>query len=466
MNPNPALLACLLFATSAACKSPPAPEPKETPPTAAEADARPPEAEARPTLKITDENRYDSAAELGIMEGFPPERDQRVDRSNALMTPPYNRWSYLNMRTVYPTAGIDGVASPTEVPRKVDEEIAKLEVVRPEDGSVDMDTFLRETYTDALVVVKDGRIVHEVYLNAMGPDQPHQMMSVTKSFAGLFGLLAVEEGLLSESDKVSKFVPELGASGAFGEATFGQVLDMTNSMDFSEDYADPDSGIRQYSVVLGLMEPVAGRQYAESIYDYLVTLPKDPSHEHGEVFHYQTPKTDVVNWVTNRATGKSFQDNMQERLWSKIGAEGETYVLLDKNGTLFAGGGLNATPEDLARFAMMMLNGGKAGGEQVVPESVIEKLSKGGSRQAYAEGPQGDDSGEQNDSYRAQWWIRHTEGKEAIMAIGVHGQWIYLDLDRGVGIIKQSSQPTSADDYFDAYNMNAFDAIVGHLARK
>ena len=33
---------------------------------------------------------------------------------------------------------------------------------------------------------------------------------------------------------------------------------------------------------------------------------------------------------------------------SKLGTDGETYVLLDKNATLFAGGGLNATPKDLA----------------------------------------------------------------------------------------------------------------------
>ena len=26
----------------------------------------------------------------------------------------------------------------------------------------------------------------------------------------------------------------------------------------------------------------------------------DKEHKHGEVFHYQTAKTDVVNWVNNR----------------------------------------------------------------------------------------------------------------------------------------------------------------------
>ena len=57
----------------------------------------------------------------------------------------------------------------------------------------------------------------------------------TKSFAGLFGLMAVSDGALSEDDPVAKYVPELKVSGGFGKATFRQVLDMTASVGFSED---------------------------------------------------------------------------------------------------------------------------------------------------------------------------------------------------------------------------------------
>ncbi len=281
----------------------------------------------------------------------------------------------------------------------------------------------------------------------------------------MFGLIAVANGYLSEDDPVTKFVPELEAAGAFSGATFSHVEDMTASLDFSEDYADPNSGITQYSKVLGLREAPPEEIPADSIYAYLATLPKDESHEHGEIFHYQTPKTDVVNWVTNRATGRSFQDELAD-LWSKIGADGETYVLLDKNGTLFAGGGLNATPRNLARFAMMMLNDGKVDAEQVVPSEVIQKLSDGANREAFSNGPDAKGvMGGGDWSYRAQWWVRHTPGKESFNAIGVNGQWIYIDIDRDVAIIKQSSQPESSTNYYDEYNINAFDAIISYLTQ-
>ena len=416
---------------------------------------------------------YSTADEMGLMQGFPPAPEKQVDKS-ALLKAPQNRWAYQNMRMLYPSANIPAADAAIPITKSIDGAIERLQIQKPGGVTVDVETWLKETYTDAVVVIHGDRIVFERFLNGMDSQQPHQMMSVTKSFGGLFGLLAVADGLVSEEAKVSTVIPELPESGAFGDATFGQVLNMTNSMDFSEDYADPESGIVHYGIVLGLMDPVAGRSYAPNMYEYLPTLGKDPAHAHGEVFHYQTPKTDVVNWVTNRVTGKSLQDDLYDRLWSKLGTDGEAYVLLDKNGTLFAGGGLNATPYDLARFAMMMLNDGKSPtGQQLVPPAVIQSLSDGADRTAFQNGPNGAAGSNGADglmaggdwSYRAQWWVRHTPGREAFTALGINGQWIYIAVDRNVAIIKQSSQPVSSDDWYDEYNLNTWDTIIAHLTK-
>ena len=412
-------------------------------------------------------DEFATHAELGLMQGFPPPEDKRVNRANALFGVPYNRWSYQNMRAVFPTARIPNAEQPVRIDRKIDGGIDDQMVARENGELVNMATWLRESYTDSLVVIKGDAIVWERYLNGMSADSPHQMMSVTKSFTGLFGLMAVSEGLLSEDDPVTKFVPELAASGGFGESTFRQALDMTASVGFSEDYADPDSGIIQYTKILGFGSAAPGDISASNIYEYLVTLPIEEGYENGEIFHYQTPKTDVVNWVTNRATGVSFQDNMYNKLWSKLGTEGETYVLLDRSGTLVAGGGLNATPNNLARFAVMMLNDGKFNGQQVVDPDIIQKLSDGASKEAFSNGPGGDQGvmGGSDWSYRAQWWVRHTPGRESFSAVGVNGQWIYIDVERDIAIIKQSSQPVSSTNKFDEFNINAYDAIIGYLTR-
>jgi len=277
----------------------------------------------------------------------------------------------------------------------------------------------------------------------------------------LLGLMAVEEGKLKEDDKVTKYVPELNiAGGAFADATFGQVLNMTNSMEFVEHYHDPRSGIRRYGAVLGWTPKVPGIEYEDNLYDFLVSLQKDENYEHGKVFNYQTPKTDVVNWVTNRVNNQSFQDAMYEQLWSKLGTDGETYVLLDQNATLVAGGGLNASAYNLARFAMMMINDGKFDGKQIVPPSIIQNIAAGASREAFYNGSEAHGMmDDHNWSYRAQWWVRHTPGLEAFTALGIHGQWIYLDLARKTAFIKLSSHPESAPDLGTAYDIYGFDAI-------
>ncbi len=116
---------------------------------------------------------------------------------------------------------------------------------------------------------------------------------------------------------------------------------------------------------------------------------------------------------------------LETRLWSKLGMAGEAYVLLDAMGNLVAGGGLNATAEDMARFAASMLRNGRVGGDQIIPETVIDTLSQGGSTEAFLRGPSAEeDMANGHWSYCAQWWIRNTPGSEAIIALGVHGQWI------------------------------------------
>ena len=409
-----------------------------------------------------DDNPYATHHELGLMQGFPPPPEARVTRDTALFGVPQNRWSYQNMRFFYPSVNIPSPTTHRDLKVASDGGIERLKITHPEGGMVTVEDFLEQTYTDSLIVLHGDKIVYERYLNGMHADQPHQMMSVTKSFAGLFGLMAVDAGLVSEDVALTEIIPEMQGSGAFGEATFGHALDMTNSMDFSEDYADPNSGIQQYGRVLGLLPSNPGEELPDSIYGYLPTLPKDPDHEHGEVFHYQTPKTDVVNWVTNRVTGQSFFDQLSE-LMEKIGAKGETYVLLDKNGTLFAGGGLNATPHNLARFAVMMLNDGMVDGQEVVPERVIEMLEKGGDRDAWTNGPNVNEMPDGQGSYRAQWWVRHNEGREAFTALGIHGQWIYIDRAHNVAVIRQASQPQSTGAFYDNFTYAFIDATTDYL---
>lgn len=88
----------------------------------------------------------------------------------------------------------------------------------------------------------------------------------------------------------------------------------------------------------------------------------------------------------------------------------------------------------------MMINGGKFNGRQVVAPAVIAKLAKGGDIKAFDNGPESDD-------------------------VFKKGQWIYLDVNRKIAIVKVSSMRPSRDEYLDGYNLNTFYALVGYLSK-
>jgi len=106
-----------------------------------------------------------------------------------------------------------------------------------------------------------------------------------------------------------------------------------------------------------------------------------------------------------------------------------------------------------------MLNDGKVNGQQVIPESVVKTIKKGGSIEKFAQSKRGKVF--KNFHYTNQWW--HTD-KTAFFAKGLFGQWIYVDPTTETVIVKftTSDIPTSTE-YDWMNNMNLMEAIIERL---
>jgi CubicO group peptidase (beta-lactamase class C family) len=64
--------------------------------------------------------------------------------------------------------------------------------------------------------------------------------------------------------------------------------------------------------------------------------------------------------------------------------------------------------------------------------------------------------------YRSKWYVP-SDVPDTLIAIGIHGQWIYIDRRAGVTIVKLSSQPLPVDDPLDVKILAMFRAIVDAL---
>lgn len=390
---------------------------------------------------------------MGWMQGSPPPPERRIRAADAgHMRFPMTRWAFSHMREFCPSQRVGGSA-PAPLPRALREDLGQV-TVTPADGTapLSLDAALTALFTDGLLVLHRGTVVFERWFGVTGPETRHIAFSVTKSFVGTLAEMAVEDGSLDEGARVGTLLPELAGS-VFGDATVRQVMDMTTALDFSEAYADPNSGIAAYSAALGLAPRPDGYAGPTDLASYLPTIAKNGAH--GDGFTYRTPNTEVLAWITQRATGRLICDLLSDRLWAPLGLA-DADLIVDPSGAPFAGGGLCLRLEDLARFGEVVRNGGQG----VIPAGVLGRIAAGGDPakfpvETYPLWP--------GASYRSQWWLPH-DAHGTWMARGIHGQALWIDAQAEVTIARFGSHPIAANGLIDPLALPVYRAIVATLS--
>jgi CubicO group peptidase (beta-lactamase class C family) len=92
----------------------------------------------------------------------------------------------------------------------------------------------------------------------------------------------------------------------------------------------------------------------------------------GERWNYNGGATAVVARLVSRGAGRPLVDYARERLFAPLGLERFEWIC-DQAGEPSAAAGLRLRPRDLARLGQLVLNGGRWGGRQVVPETWLRE---------------------------------------------------------------------------------------------
>lgn len=377
--------------------------------------------------------------EQGLMHGFPPAAAAQVTRRN-VMRPPFNRWGFQHIARLLPSIDVPAVAPVHALPRAEDATLAGLRFRSVAGPEVSLMDHLMASDTDGFLVLHGGRILFEHYANGQTPETRHIMFSVTKSLIGMLAEWMVHEGRLDEQRLAHDIVGELRGS-AFGDATVRQLMDMAVGVHYTEDYEDPRSESSQFGMACGLTPPYADNlaetpdEYAglDSLYDFLPRLRKKG--EHGGFFDYVTAVTEVLAWVMERATGVAAHELLTQ-VWARLGCERDGFFIADARGRGVAGAGFSATLRDMGRFGQMLLQRGRVGAEQVIPAAVVDTLLAGSDPAIFAGNPEFAPMGPL--SYKSQWYVFNGQ---ALLAIGIHGQQLYVNFDTGLVSVKQSSPP-------------------------
>jgi hypothetical protein len=281
---------------------------------------------------------------------------------------------------------------------------------------------LDRTYTNALLILKNGRIVSEIYRNNTGRDTRLIAFSMSKSITSMMMGLALSEGFIdSLDDPVVDYLPEL-EGGAYRRASIRDVMEMRSGVDYEERYDFDNPGIAATNHVNSLVLNLT--RFAD-----MACIAQEKT-QPGATFEYKTLDTAVLGWLLERVTGMTASAYLASRIWEPLGAEADGYFILDGEpgvGREFTGAGFNATLRDYGRLGQMVLNGGVANGRRVLPADWIDESTRPG----HPETPSG--------GYGLQWWT--APDSSAFYALGLQGQFIYVDPDTQTVAVKLSHFP-------------------------
>ena len=415
-----------------------------------------------------------TAVEAGLMVGVPVPEDKRVHHGNWSAWP-NTRWAFTHMDELRASARITAGgpagdllpdASP-DVPAGSEGTAASetglvdldgLTVDDGDGGSWTLDEMLHHTYTDGFLVLHKGRVVAERYFNGMDRSTRHIMFSMTKTVTGVLALLAVESGAMAMDDLLSVHVPEL-AETAYAPVTVEQALDMTDGIRFVEDYSDSRSDINRYGVAMAFSPTPGTWDGPDGIHEAIMTF-TERDQPPGESFLYKSVTTDVLAWVTARATGRRWVDGVAEQIWGPMGAEGDASVMLDSRGIAVSCGGMSCTLRDLARFGRMLARSGRVGEgadeRQAISATVADDVAAGGT--PYPGSGGGYPTREGWTFHRHCWNLQQVMG--AFMPMGIHGQRVFCHPEKDLVVAKFGAHPVTGNVYTDVSHESLFRGIL------
>jgi CubicO group peptidase (beta-lactamase class C family) len=285
-----------------------------------------------------------------------------------------------------------------------------------------IDDYMKAYRVSGLLVLKDGRIVLEKYGLGRTPAERWTSFSVAKSLTSTLVGAAIQDGKIkSIDDPVTLYIPELKGS-AYEGVTVRQMLMMSSGVKWNEDYTDPNSDVAQ-----------AGQRVLEPGVDpmvsYLRKLPR--AHPPGSTFNYNTGETDLVGVLVAKATGKPMSQYASEKIWKPYGMEQDAVWMVDPGGMERGGCCISMTLRDYGRLGQFILDGGMAGGRQVVPPWWIAQAS---SKQI--------DNGDKTPGagYGWFWWIR---GPDRYEAVGIFGQSITTYRKERLIVVQNAAWPAA-----------------------
>jgi len=231
------------------------------------------------------------------------------------------------------------------------------------------------------MLLRQGKVAAEGWWTPYGPQYPHQLYSLSKSFTSSAIGLAVAEGLLTVDDPVLKFFADEALANPSENLKAMRVRHLLSMNTGHQE--DTTQLVFQNRRQLNLytmdarQKANAEGQTSKSQDDnwprVFLSLPVE--NEPGTWFVYNTAATYMLSAIITKVTGESLLDYLRPRLFDPLGIENPTWDS-DPQGINIGGSGLHIKMEDMARFGQMYLQKGMWDGRRILAEEWVAEATK------------------------------------------------------------------------------------------
>ena len=324
--------------------------------------------------------------------------------------------------TLMPWHVIDPASKPTAIPvtaEKMPDEIMY------KGTSLPFNEFLKQTDTNAFIVLRNGVMTFEWYKDGVSQQTQLPSYSVAKTMTSIMIGQLVSQGKIKESDKFVDYFPDLKNDSSFDLVTIKQLLDMQAGVGVSDNYPSGPSG---WGVAIAQM-------YATTDLDWFLKNNRKMAFEPGTESEYRSVDTQMLGMIIKKVTGKKIADYFSQNVWQIVGAKYPATWNVDRiGGTEKTFCCFNASGIDYARVGMLFLNGGYAGPNKVIDKAWLKRMTTPVTTL------------DRNWGYAAQLWHPYPN---IYMAMGLHGQFIFINPETRTVIVKLSDNPTDSDHESD-----------------
>ena len=339
-------------------------------------------------------------------------------------------YSYLHLAENFPHATIYRAGPVVDLPRKPEAWLNTLEV-NWQDKSQSFHNLVsaQDSPLQGVMVVHRGEVVYEQY-PGMRPFDNHVWMSNAKPVASLLIAQLEEEGLIDVAKAVVDYVP--AAKGTAWETVkLIDVLNMQTGLDLEEgpeQRANPNSGFARFMMAEAGLPNVDGK--LETHNQALLAIEK--LHQPGNAFEYSSANTQMLGLIIEAVTGQRLADVIAERVWMKVGMEGDAQIGLSPQGNGIIHGLISSRLADMAKFGILYTpSWNKVSETKLVSAKTLKDIQTAGKSENYLKGALGPklrrlfDEMPRANAY--QWDAVFHDGD--LYKGGMNGQGLYISPD-------------------------------------